>query len=167
MTIKIVPLELHNGQQIWVEVEAFDTAINFATGFAFDGVGVGFVTANEDLYSIDIENGVSGIVGQLGGPPYQSSGDCVVNKFNTLFMTSRHTSGEDTLVSIDRATAVTTELGPIGFDEVFGLTFAYGKLYGMTRAGDLIDIDPNTGAGTLLKSFTGLSWYGSASTPNR
>ena len=55
----------------------------------------------------------------------------------------------------------------IGFDEVFGLTAAWGTLYGLTTAGELIRIDERTGQGTGIMTFDGVTWWGAASTPGR
>jgi hypothetical protein len=150
----------------WFPVDTFDTRIDNANGLAFDGLGIGFITAAGRVYSYDVPANASGVVGDMGGDFY-SSGDCVVNKSNTLFMTSRRVQGNDVLVQIDRQTAQATEIGPTGFGRIYGLTFAYGTLYGLTGAGQLLEIDFNTGAATLLHTFDGQGWYGAASAPGR
>lgn len=90
-----------------------------------------------------------------------------MNKENTLFMTSKHDPAQDHLIVIDRFTGAGTQIDPIGFPRVFGLTAAWGQLYGTTVNGELISIDRQTGAGTLLHRFANKRWYGTASTPAR
>ena len=43
---------------------------------------------------------------------------------------------------------------------------AWGELYGVTQSGELISIDPQTGASTTVHNFDH-RWYGAASTPRR
>lgn len=62
-------------------------------------------------------------------------------------------------------------LGSIGFDDVYALVAGWDNLYGLTSFGEndgqLIKIDPNTGQGTLLHTFPGIQFFGSASDPQR
>ena len=60
---------------------------------------------------------------------------------------------DDQLYQIDLATGVATAIGPIGFDDVEGLSFqpGTGLLFGYDDNNDeLITIDPTTGIGTLV-----------------
>lgn len=76
-------------------------------------------------------------------------------------------SHPNSILSIDRFTGTGTQVGPIGFPRVFGLTAAWGELYGTTVNGELISIDRESGRGTLLHTFQNKRWYGTASTPAR
>jgi len=158
----------------WFEVGEFPT-IDQGTGFAIDSEGTAFVTAAESVYTVDLGTAQTSFVGSLGGS-FFSSGDCVVNKANTLFMTSKASSQPDTLVLVDRTTGAGQAVGQIRsgnttYSSIFGLTAGWGELYGLNTRGELISIDVNTGAATLIHTFRSgqdnLRWYGAASTPGR
>jgi hypothetical protein len=141
--------------------------IGDANGFAIDRDGVGYVTAENRLYTVDMDTGAATLVGEMGQGVY-SSGDCVVNKGNTLFMTSKADGVPDRLVAIDRQTAQVTLLEQdTGFDKIYALTAAWGILFGLTGDGEVIQLDERTGAGTLLTTFPDRTFFGSASTPAR
>lgn len=168
----------------WVKAAKLTGAMH-ANGMAIDFEGVAFITVDNKLFKLDLtrteelleqkglkESSFSNISIALSPtniePTYFiSSGDSVVNKQNTLFMTSKHDPTGDFLVEINRDTATAVSIGQIGFDKVFGLTAAWNNLYGTTLEGELISIDIKTGKGTLVKNFTGKRWYGAASSPNR
>lgn len=150
----------------WDLVGDFGIEVADPNGMAIDFDGTIFVTAQDRIFTIDRDSGAATLLGELGGDFY-SSGDCVVDKYDTLFMTSKNDPTEDYLTRIDRATGVATSLGPMGFDRVFGLTAAWGKLYGLTREGELIQIDEQTGASSLLHVFPDVRFFGAASTPDR
>ncbi|MBH24660.1 MAG: hypothetical protein CMH57_09455 [Myxococcales bacterium] len=162
-------------QQRWFEVGEFPT-IEQGTGFAIDAEGTAFVTAAESVYTVDLGTAETDFIGNLGGD-FFSSGDCVVNKANTLYMTSKANSQPDTLVLVDRNTGAGQAIGQIragntAYSSIFGLTAGWGQLYGMNTRGELISIDANTGQATLIHTFNdgqgmGLRWYGAASTPGR
>lgn len=152
-----------------------------ATGMAIDSEGTMFVTADDKIYTIDVNNGKAALIGALGDDHF-SSGDCVVNKRDTLFMTSKGSDSKkwneeahkDKLVSIDRATGIATPIGDTGFKKIYGLVSGWGYLFGVTDGstqekpvGEIISIDPFTGEGTLVHAFEGIRWFGSASEPKR
>ena len=91
----------------------------------------------------------------------------MVDKYDTLFMTSKTTGRPDSLVLINRETGIPEEIGSVGFERVFALIAAWGELWGLTAQGELITIDERTGAGTLIETFDGVRFFGAASTPNR
>lgn len=138
-------------------------------GLAIDAGGTAYMTWSDELYTVNLRTGQATLLGQLGGDTngtYFSSGDCVVNKDNSLYMTSSHTA-TDTLVRINAQTHTGTSVGDTGFVGVYGLTSAWGTMFGLTGEGELISIDPQTGAGTLLHIFADMQWFGAASTPGR
>lgn len=135
-------------------------------GLAINNQGTAFMTASNQVYTVDLSSGAATSLGSMGGT-YNSSGDCVVNKDNSLYMSSDHSLGGDTLVLIDGNTAQAQAVGAIGFGEVYGLTAAWGRMFGLTGSGQLIEIDSGTGQGRLMHTFSGISWYGAASTPQR
>ncbi len=151
----------------WVKVGAdFGDAVVNPNGMAIDQGGAVLITAGNQTFEIDADTGVATLLGTTTGDFY-SSGDCVVNKYDTLFMTSKKQDEDDSLILINRETGIGTKIGPIGFKNVYALTSAWGKLWGLNTDGQLITIDERTGAGTLEQTFDGVRFYGAASTPNR
>jgi len=157
----------------WSSVGKFGQ-ITGANGLAIDSEGTAFVTGRDEVYTVDVNDGSATLLGKVGGE-FFSSGDCVVNKQDTLYMTSKNRDPEikDELVLIDRRTAVGTLIGSTGFKRIYGLTAGWGELWGLTAGtfeepnGQLIKIDPNTGQAELVHTFEGIRWFGSASDPNR
>ena len=153
----------------WNQVGELDGMIEDANGLAIDSTGVAFVTAMNDLWIVDLETAEIDRVGSLGGG-YYSAGDCVVNKFDSLFMTSKNLEDREEpneFVIVDRRTGEATLVGSVGFDRIYALTAGWGRLFGMTSQGELIEIDRNTAEGTLLQTFEDRRWYGAASNPAR
>lgn len=140
--------------------------IEGGTGLAIDSTGTAFMTAEDKLYTVDLVTAQTRQVGTFGGD-FFSSGDCVINKSDTIFMTSKDFDVPDELVILDRNSGRATLVGSVGFTGVFALTFGWGQLYGLNSRGELIAIDSETGQGTLVHVFEGLRWYGAASTPGR
>jgi hypothetical protein len=109
----------------------------------------------------------TGVVTEIGpSTPYRSSGDCVVDKGQHVFMSSpdpdTHATTGDLFVLIDPLTAAPTLVGAIGFPHVFGLSASFGFLFAVTKEGHVLQIDPGTGAGTLLFTKTGTQFFGAA-----
>lgn len=141
-------------------------------GLCLDMIGKAFITSYSNLHSVELTSGQ--ISSPIGGTdklkPYSSSGDCVINKGDILFMSSKSVNpliSTDDLIQIDSANGNTNRIGNIGFSEVYALTAAWGRLFGLTGKGQVIEINQQTGQGTLLHTFPGRSWYGAASTPER
>jgi hypothetical protein len=160
----------------WTKVGQGFGNLNLAqvNGLAIDRDGVVFATGGSNLYRISITTGRAENLGSLG-MHIVSSGDCVVNKGNNLYMTAKQQGQPDRLIQITYTPGVgnaagmttTREIGSIGYANVFGLTAAWGRLFGTTLAGELIEINATTGAGTLIHKFDNRAWYGAASTPAR
>ena len=144
-------------------LRAFTTAPN---GFAIDSRSRAYATGGNELYGIDLDDGSWSLIGEFGGP-YISSGDCVVDKNDVLFMTSKHLEDQDTLLQVDTTTGRATSIGNVGYRGVYGLTAAWGFLFGVTSRGELLEINPETGAGRLIHAFEGRRWYGAASSAGR
>ncbi len=157
-----------DGDSRWLRV-ADVPAIEEATGLAIDRDGIAYVTAGPELWTVDLESGERNRVGEIGD--FFSSGDCVINKDNSLFMSSKAFDQPDTLVVIDDQGngSVFGGLGHgnIGFGRVYGLTAGWGLMFGMTSQGELLQLDVSTGSATLLHTFEDMRWYGAASTPGR
>ncbi len=149
----------------WSEV-GWDPDPVSPSGLAIDSSGTAVVLAGDSTYMVNLNTGAADLIGPLGGD-FFASGDCVFNKSDSLFMTSKADGEPDTLVLVDRATGAGTAVGSIGFSNIFGLTAAWGTLYGMTAAGEVVAIDRATGQGTLVTQFADISWWGAASSPTR
>jgi hypothetical protein len=149
----------------WVSIQSLSLP-GSTNGMAIDLDGRAYVTSGNALTRIDLRTGGVTSVGNLGGT-FVSSGDCVINKDNSLYMSSRSTGGSDVLVAIDGETAEATAIGPIGFDEVYALTAAWGFLFGLTNSGEVIIISEDTGEAELITTVTGVTFFGAASTPER
>jgi hypothetical protein len=150
----------------WFFVGEFGSDVADPNGMAIDSTGRIFVTSQNEMYEVDIVDGSATLLGELGQDFY-SSGDCVVNKRDSLYMTSKHDETEDHLLLVNRDNGSASDVGPIGFQKVFALTAAWGKLYGLTDAGELIEIDASTGEGTLVHQWEETRFFGAASTPSR
>ena len=62
----------------------------------------------------------------------------------------------DLLVTIDPSTGkVIKTIGSTGYPQLYGIAYAMGQVFGFTHdgTGDVVTIDPMTGAGTLFNSF--------------
>jgi len=146
-------------------------------GMAIDSAGTIFIT--NDPYSPDVDaeaNTVDRYTGDLTLlgtlDPYVSSGDCVTLKDDSLLMTAPDPdtpydpndpqARTDLLVYVDSYTAETRPIGPIGFAKVYGLSASWEFLFGVTDFGEVIQIDPVTGAGTLLFEEPTLRFWGAA-----
>lgn len=153
----------------WLTVGATGIEEN-ANGFAIDSDERAFLTAGNTLYRVNLETAAATRVGSMGIAPselrYNSSGDCVVDKEDALFMTSNHAEF-DILIRIDAETGESVEVGDTGFDALWGLTSAFGYLFAFSAGGQVILLDGLTAEGTLLYEFTGRLWYGAASSPGR
>jgi hypothetical protein len=74
--------------------------------------------------------------------------------------------GGDLLYSINATTGTTTEIGPIGFSNIYALAFNNnGNLFGVDTDNQLIGINPTSGAGTLIATLTVPGIYDIAARP--
>ncbi|HEY9850785.1 MAG TPA: PEP-CTERM sorting domain-containing protein [Leptolyngbyaceae cyanobacterium] len=132
--------------------------------------GLGFSANNvlygvsDGLYTIDTITGNSSLVADLPGSI--GVGDIVFDPTNNRFLATPADS-PNKLFSIDMNGAV-TEIGDIGFANVWGLFFHNGTLFGYTGDRKQIVIDLATGRGTFDKTVTGTDGYlwGAASLPS-
>ncbi len=113
---------------------------------------------------VDPATGVCTPIGSYGAG-LGSSGDLVALKDGKLYeVNDVNAKGNNTLVTVDSKTGKATTVGPIGFRMVWGLSFWGGTLYGFTRSGEFISIDPKSGHGSLIHTFSHEFW-GAAVTP--
>ena len=130
-----------------------------------------------EFLEVDVETGLATLIGPLGGDRV-SLGDLAFDDEGTLFITvavdpNFNAPVPSDLAIIDPATGIATEIGPTGFDDVFGLAFHPGvvldiggteirgpTLFGLTAGviagtvSQLIVIDRETGAGQLVATLS-------------
>jgi hypothetical protein len=128
------------------------------------------VSANDqgDVYSIDATNGSAtkiGSYGSVAAGKVISSGDLIgVQGLGIYATVDVGTATNDYLARIDPTTWKATPIGNgTGYDDIFGLAYWEGKIYGFvssgTDTGKIITIDPTTGVGTQVQSGA-VRWYG-------
>ena len=89
----------------------------------------------------------------------------------TIFATATQPSGtgtgNDQLVTLDSTNGYTaTILGDTGYKAIYGLGYVGGTLYGFTHAGQTLQINPSTGASTVLTTTSPVAAFsGGATTP--
>lgn len=90
-----------------------------------------------------------------------TSGDIVsVKKLGTyITLDCDNNPNSDMLAQLNVKTGQARIVGPVGFSGVWGLAFWCDRFYGFTSTGQLIEIDQQTGAGTLVASDTGAQSY--------
>jgi streptogramin lyase len=118
---------------------------------------------------IDPASGVVTEVGAFGGG-YATAGDLVAVANGTMYAISdKGPVGDEqdnnVLLTVDTGTGVATGIGQIGYGGVFGCAVANNKVYAFTRDGDVIEIDPTNGTGTLRRSYAGTAFWGAGVTP--
>ena len=130
------------------------------------------VAANSfgDVFRIDPATGDGTMLGNYGTVALgqvKSSGDLFGVRGVGIFATVDvgDTPSMDYLATVDPVTWKATPIGSgTGFDRIFGLGYWGGKIYGFVdlgtgSGGQMIQIDQNTGVGTLLSS-SGVRWFG-------
>lgn len=134
-------------------------------GLGFDNNGNLYGTGSNGFYQIDTSTGMASLVSNLSG--FLSAGDIVFNPDTNEFLGTSRIPNSGTLFSI-ALDGTTTEIGNIGFSNVWGLFFENGDLFGYTADGQQILLDLATGAGTLDNNVTGISGniFGAASLPS-
>jgi hypothetical protein len=131
------------------------------------------ISANDqgDVFRIDQSTGTATVIGSFGtagNGKVVSSGDLIgVRGFGIFATVNVGTEVNDYLAKIDPAN--NWKATPLGtgtqHDNIFGLGFWGGKIYGFVdkgfdaAMGTMIQIDPNTGASTDLSSGA-IRWFG-------
>ena len=144
------------------------------TGLTYVPVGVlddaaeVLVAADESggLYRVDPATGDATAIGSYG--EFGSSGDLVsVDGFGTVAtVIDLDREGEDILARVDfaldgRATPVADQ--PTGIDDLFGLGFWGGTVFGFAAGGEIVTLDVTTGRATVIDTG-GVAWAGAGVT---
>ena len=100
------------------------------------------------------------------------AGDLVAVADGTMYGISDHGSTDaytsNWLITINTTTGhYISAIGQIGYGTVFGVAYAGGHIYAFTGEtdGKLIEIDRATGAGTLKRTYPGISFWGAGVSP--
>jgi hypothetical protein len=93
---------------------------------------------------------------------WQASGDLAFLQGRLLATARTSASSADTLTEFDPVSGESKNLGPTGFNCIWGLA-AFGEtLYGLTCDGEVLNINPTTGAAKVLSSGGPDFWGASA-----
>jgi hypothetical protein len=111
--------------------------------------GTLYAAGGTTLYTINLANGQASIRGSFS--PYQSAGDLAFDASDNLYLSTTNHS----LVRLDPSNGAETLVGPIGFQNVYGLAFGPDSvMYGLSDASDdVFSVNLATGAGTFLANF--------------
>jgi hypothetical protein len=136
--------------------------LSFVPSAAGPDILIGTDGGDGVVYQVNETTGATSPLGNMGGA-FTSSGDVVsVDGFGTV-QTVPGTS-HDVLVRLAAGTFAATPIGTnTGFDKIYGLGFWKGKVFGFTYTGQIITIDPTSGAGTQVATG-GPQWNGAAVT---
>ena len=149
----------------WNQVATLNHNNGTLNGFCIDSANKKYATFGNAIFTIDTMTGDVTLIGNLGGN-FISSGDCVIDKTDGIYMTSNASPGDD-LVRIDPATGEGTLVGNTGVPGIYGLTSAWGYMFGFTGSGSLVQIDKTTGNAEVLHVFPNIVFYGAASSAMR
>ncbi|MFZ9887934.1 MAG: hypothetical protein ACO3JL_10570 [Myxococcota bacterium] len=135
-------------------------------GLAIGGDGSFYVSNFDSATSSKVVMGADlttkpGLLTTLTG--FDSAGDCVINKGALLLSADGGDGGaSDILIQLPWDSLEPIVIGAFGYDGVFGLSEAFGELFGVTEDGKVLLIDSDTGAAELLFD-TDLIFTGAAS----
>lgn len=122
----------------------FDTANNQLYGTSFGG----------EFYTFNTSTGAATLIANI--PNFSAAGDIVFDPGTNAFFAISATPTNSTLFSI-APNGTASQVGNIGFNNVFGLIEQGSTLYGFTVDGKELTIDKTTGLGTFDRNVTGLT----------
>lgn len=153
-----------SGQAIFVADVA--GVSNVALTFLPDGTLLAS-DASGGVRSIDPATGAVIEIGAFGGG-YATAGDLVAVADGTMYAISDQGLPDaftnNILLTVDPSTGVASPVGQIGYGRTFGAAYTNGHVYAFTSIGEIIEIDPMTGAGTPVRTHA-LEFWGAAVTP--
>ena len=121
---------------------------------------VGATNGSGSLFRINLITGVATAIGSYGGGLI-SSGDVVAIIGGGMYatVTEANSTEPDMLASINPVTGVATVIGTdIGYENLWGVGYWGGTLYGFSSSGQVIAINRTTGRGTLLTTQPAQFW---------
>ncbi len=156
----------------------FPNSLSFVPKGSLDPASEALVGYVDDAYvRVDTTTGKITTIGRLGNAQLRSSGDIVSVIGGPTYLTVKSTtpsgkcSASDCLVEIDPKTgAITKDWGALNArQDVFGVAFWAGSIYGFTKAGTLFQVQISGGSLTLNEITiparpTDLSFFGAGST---
>ncbi len=104
-------------------------------------------------YSFDAWDGV-----------FQSAGDVAAATGVGVFVSVYDSTNGFRLAQVDTYDGALSVVGPVGFPNVNGLAFAGGALFGFTREGNVLAINVQTGAGSVVATHAA-EFVGAAGAP--
>ncbi len=139
-------------------------SVGDVNGLAFNNNQL-FGSGSSSLYSVDSSSGSAALVAENFN--FFSSGDIVFDPVTNQFLATSSTPTDSTLFSINPTDGNFTQIGAIGFANVFGLFFENETLFGYTANGLQLIINSETGEGIFDKNVTGTNdlIFGATSTP--
>ena len=142
--------------------EVFNSLTVRADGVLIGGIGSQF-------YEIDPNSGVRANLANAGA--WSLAGDVVGLPDGLLYCLMNNTGIESdptSLVSWDIDGGAPTVVGPTGQGAMFGVAYHIinDTIYGFTEGGQIVTIDPATGAGQIV-SNSGIPFWGATTNPAR
>jgi pimeloyl-ACP methyl ester carboxylesterase len=145
------------------------SALSDANSMSFDAVGNMYVaTINGIVARINLSAMQPDWIGSYGNS-FIASGDLAFSADGRLFAAARDSKGDDYLVTVDLTSGTATPVSdrPVGWGNVWGLTFVDGVLYGLTsstgsKPGTLLQIDHASGEGSWIRNLA-FDAFGAAS----
>lgn len=137
----------------------------------------GTLLASDQKGEVRVIDPVTKKVTVLGtyGMGFDTAGDLVAVSDGTMYGIAKMGPGTRTdansLMKVDTSTAKATLVGTIetvdgeGFTGVFGIAYQGGNVIAFTKDGQVIKIDPDTGRAELVRTHSGISFYGAGSNP--
>jgi hypothetical protein len=128
-----------------------------ALGFGHDGAlyGAGY---DGGVYRVSTKTGEAARVATLP-PGVESAGDLVKGPNGDLLVTTNEDGiGHDSLYAIDPIAGKARLVGVLSHDKVYGLSARRGTILAFTEAGEVLAMDPKTGATRLLYRVSFTFW---------
>lgn len=153
--------------QAWTPLGALGL-VELPSGLAIDTGGLAILSAEDTIYQVELELGAATPLYHIDND-FRATRACTITRDNALLMSAGAggLSTSDTLVSVDPQGVASAADEALDFLAVSGLSAAWNRLYGLTKAGELIEINPALGSASLIHHFSDISWRGAASTPDR
>ena len=125
-------------------------------------MGGSLPAALDSLTVIDVDDNCS-TTALIENPMFETSGDLVGRPDGYLYWT---VIGEDSdqLVRLDPNSGLFAPVGSLGYDQLYGLGYDEGELFGFFCEWSIVAIAPDS-AVTPLRSSGSSSWWGATTNP--